>query len=72
MQFTISLTITMPQPATSTNSSTITAAGSPAQGSTQEVLTLSPSVPLAVSSSHLVSAKLLGDLATYTQLPAIR
>ncbi|GFH27554.1 generative cell specific-1 [Haematococcus lacustris] len=35
------------------------------------VLTLSPSVPLALSSSRLVSAKLLGDLATYTQLPAI-
>ena len=41
-------------------------------GVADELLVLSPSVPLAVAQSRLVSAKLLGDLATYTQLPAIR
>ncbi len=37
-----------------------------------EVLQLSPSVPSAATSSRLLSAQLLGDLATYTQLPALR
>jgi hypothetical protein len=56
-------------------------AAAPAQGSGEpaaapaavtEVLTLSPSVPLATSAGRLLSAKLLGDLAMYTQLPVIR
>ncbi|KAL6753619.1 hypothetical protein V8C86DRAFT_3019426 [Haematococcus lacustris] len=54
------------------NSSSSSSDGTaPASLLSSEVLTLSPSVPLALSSSSLVSAKLLGDLATYTQLPAI-
>nr|6DBS_A Chain A, Hapless 2 [Chlamydomonas reinhardtii]6DBS_B Chain B, Hapless 2 [Chlamydomonas reinhardtii]6DBS_C Chain C, Hapless 2 [Chlamydomonas reinhardtii] len=44
---------------------------SPPAPSTREVLHLGPSVPLASSASRLLSAKLLGDLAMYTQLPAI-
>jgi hypothetical protein len=35
-------------------------------------LTLSPSVPLARSSAGELMAKLLGDLASYTQLPVLR
>ncbi|KAJ9505456.1 hypothetical protein QJQ45_026136, partial [Haematococcus lacustris] len=53
------------------NSSSSSDGAAPAALLSSEVLTLSPSVPLALSSSRLVSAKLLGDLATYTQLPAI-
>ncbi|EFJ46134.1 hypothetical protein VOLCADRAFT_105708 [Volvox carteri f. nagariensis] len=34
-----------------------------------ETLTLSPSIPLAVSKTKMVSVKLLGDLAMYTMLP---
>jgi hypothetical protein len=45
---------------------------SPTAPSSREVLRLSPSVPLASSASRLLSAKLLGDLAMYTQLPTIR
>ncbi len=37
-----------------------------------ETLTLSPSVPLAASSSGVLTAKLLGDLAGYTELPVLR
>ncbi|KAG2447311.1 hypothetical protein HYH02_007641 [Chlamydomonas schloesseri] len=44
---------------------------SPPAPSRREVLRLSPSVPLAASSGRLLAAKLLGDLAMYTQLPAI-
>lgn len=52
---------------------TTSAAGSssPAPGN-GEVLQLSPSVPVAVSTNRTLSAKLLGDLAGYTQLPVLR
>eukprot|EP00879_Flechtneria_rotunda_P033797 GHRR01037584.1.p2 GENE.GHRR01037584.1~~GHRR01037584.1.p2 ORF type:complete len:101 (+),score=28.87 GHRR01037584.1:694-996(+) len=40
--------------------------------SSSEMLTLSPSVPMAVSSSKALLAKLLGDLASYSQLPVLR
>ena len=40
--------------------------------SNSETLTLSPSYPWTVSSSRTLSAKLLGDLAGYTQLPVLR
>jgi hypothetical protein len=43
----------------------------PAPGN-NEVLNLSPSVPVAVSTNRTLSAKLLGDLAGYTQLPVLR
>ena len=61
LQFNINMTLTMP-----TNSSSNSATRA------TESLQLGPSVPLAVSTDRLVSAKLLGDLATYTQLPAVR
>lgn len=61
MQFEITATITT------------TASGStpPAPGDS-EVLKLSPWVPVAVSSNRTLSAKLLGDLAGYTQIPVLR
>lgn len=37
-----------------------------------EQLKLSPSTPWALSSNRTLSAKLLGDLASYTQLPVLR
>jgi hypothetical protein len=37
-----------------------------------EVLTLSPFVPVALTSTSRLAAKLLGDLAGYTQLPTLR
>nr|BAO57178.1 generative cell specific-1 [Gonium pectorale]BAO57179.1 generative cell specific-1 [Gonium pectorale] len=56
-----------PSPASSASSS----AASSVRSSSVELLTLSPSLPLATSASRLLSARLVGDLATYTQLPAI-
>jgi hypothetical protein len=40
--------------------------------STIEVVTVSPSVPVATTTSATLTAKLLGDLAGYTQLPVLR
>lgn len=40
--------------------------------STIEVVTVSPSVPVATATSATLTAKLLGDLAGYTQLPVLR
>jgi hypothetical protein len=40
--------------------------------SSTHVLTLSPFTPLASTSGRTVVAKLLGDLAGYTQLPVLR
>lgn len=37
-----------------------------------EALALSPSAPIAASARRELLAKLLGDLAGYTQLPALR
>ena len=40
--------------------------------SSNQALTLSPFVPLASTTGRTVVAKLLGDLAGYTQLPVLR
>jgi hypothetical protein len=40
--------------------------------SAPETLKLSPSVPWALSAGRTLGAKLLGDLAGYTQLPVLR
>lgn len=40
--------------------------------SSSEKLTLSPSLPIALSTGRTLAAKLLGDLAGYTQLPVLR
>jgi hypothetical protein len=40
--------------------------------SAPETLKLSPSVPMALSAGRTLGAKLLGDLAGYTQLPVLR
>lgn len=37
-----------------------------------ELLRLSPSLPVAVSSNRTLSAKLLGDLAGYKEMPVLR
>lgn len=60
LQFEISIQVSMPANAS---------AGTP--GST-ETLSLSPSVPLALSAGRLLSARLQGDLAMYTQMPVLR
>lgn len=44
----------------------------PATKWTSEQLVLSPDVPLATSSSRTLTARLLGDLAGYTQMPVLR
>lgn len=61
LQFDLSIQISLP-------------GGSASAGTTSrsETLTLSPSVPVAVSSSRLVSARLQGDLAMYAQMPVLR
>ena len=41
-----------------------------ANGTTQSV-TLGPTQPVATSANNLLSLSLLGDLATYTSLPAV-
>ena len=40
-------------------------------GSASQQLSLGPTTPVALSQGNLVSATLLGDLATYTALPAV-
>jgi hypothetical protein len=47
-------------------------AGGSSSSSSAESLKLSPSVPWAISAGRTLGAKLLGDLAGYTQLPVLR
>eukprot|EP00775_Hariotina_reticulata_P002496 gene2496-2799_t len=64
LQFEITAALTYGNDSIDSSSSTNTSASS-------ETLTLSPSYPWAISSSRTLSAKLLGDLAGYTQLPVL-
>lgn len=58
LQFQINVTIEIPS----------AGGGTP----TVEVLSLSPSLPVAASAGRTVAATLQGDLAQYTQLPVLR
>ncbi len=67
LYMTINIAISMSRP-----SSNSTGAANATTTASTEVIQVSPSVPTALSSSKLVSAQLLGDLAMYTQLPVLR
>lgn len=68
LQFEISATLTTSSSGTGGSSD---GSALPAPGNS-ETLTISPSVPVAVSSNRTLSVKLLGDLAGYTQIPVLR
>lgn len=73
LQFEIKVHISVEDPASnSTDSTEAGGAAGEAPHLPDEELTLSPSVPLAVSSSKLASMRLLGDLATYEQTTVLR
>ena len=52
-----------------TVTTTVPGSGGAAATSTSQVLSVSPSLPAAVDSGRRVSARLLGDLLGYSQIP---
>lgn len=66
MQFQISATLSVTPIGNSSSN------GTELPPSSNEVLTLSPSVPVAISSNRTVAFKLLGDLTGYTAIPVLR
>ena len=67
LEFSINITIDVPVNNSGTGSS-----GTGSSSSGLETVQLSPSIPLILSTNKLVQAQLLGDLASYTQLPVLR
>lgn len=70
LDFSIALNLTTTQPLAGNTSASAQQAQQGAQSSS-EVLTLTPSQPLVRDSGKTLSAKLLGDLESYTQVPQL-
>ena len=65
LDFSIALNLTVSAAANSSSNSTGNSAVGP--GSQGEILTLTPAQPVALSSDRTLTAKLLGDLESYSQ-----
>lgn len=74
LQFEIRVRISVGQPTSAAAASNTTAASNATQPARleDELLKLSPSVPVAVSDNKLARVSLLGDLATYEQTTVLR